>query len=133
MEKLTPQSIRRSRAVLQTYNIQIPGEKEMIPEEEVVVNNSTLEPEAGKGKRTNKEWKQLLAFPSDEVVEKTLTSTTQMQVEPDQNVERYRGNIGSTYVACKKIKRAYGYGYIFLYGKINSRIPVCADFLSCNI
>ena len=53
-----------------------------------MVNDSKLEPEAGKGQRTNEEWKQLLAFPSDQVVEKTLMSTTQMQVEPIESERR---------------------------------------------
>ena len=53
-----------------------------------MVNDSKLEPEAGKGQRTNEEWKQLLAFPSDQVVEKTLMSTTQMQVEPVESERR---------------------------------------------
>ena len=43
---------------------------------------SGVEPDPGKCKRTTTEWKLLLGFPSEDVVEKTLESTTQMQVEP---------------------------------------------------
>ena len=88
MEQITPQSIRRSRAALQTHEIQTPGEKEPVPEEEVVVQNPDPEPEVGKGERPIQEWKQLLGFPSDKVVEKTLESTTQLQVEPVESERR---------------------------------------------
>ena len=88
MEKITPQSIRRSRVALESHNIQIPGQLRPIPEEELSVPQSDIEPKVGKGCRTIKEWKELLAFPSDEVVEKTLRSTTQMQVEPVESERR---------------------------------------------
>ena len=54
---------------MQAQNIQASEDKIIEPEGGVVVNDSKLGPEAGKGQRTNKEWKQLLAFPSDQVVE----------------------------------------------------------------
>ena len=88
MEELTPRSIRQSRVALQTHNLQIPNEKESIPEEELTVHETVTEPEAGKGKRTVAEWKELLDFPSESVVEKTLLSTTQLQVKPVKSEHR---------------------------------------------
>ena len=89
MEEITPQSIRRSRVALQNHSLQVLGQLEVIPEEEVSVQDPTaIEPEIGKGKRTIEGWKKLLAFPSDEVMEKTLESTTQMQVEPVESERR---------------------------------------------
>ena len=58
MEEITPQSIRRSKVALQTHITHIQQS-----------DHSVTEPEAGKGKRTVKEWKKLLAYPSDLVVE----------------------------------------------------------------
>ena len=52
------------------------------PEEEAQVATPDVEPTVEKGKRSTKEWKELLVFPSDEVVEKTLEATTQLKVEP---------------------------------------------------
>ncbi len=67
----------------------IPSQLRPITEEELSVPQSDLEPKVGKGFRTIKEeWKELLAFPSDEVVEKTLKSTTQMQVGPIESERR---------------------------------------------
>ena len=77
MEEITPQSIRRSKVALQTHITHIQQS-----------DHSVIEPEAGKGKRTVKEWKKLLAYPSDLVVEKTLRSTTQLQVEPVESERR---------------------------------------------
>ena len=42
MEELTPQSIRRSKLALQTYDLQVPGEENSVPEEEVVGNSSPV-------------------------------------------------------------------------------------------
>ena len=58
-----------------------------MPDEEIAFHNNT-DPKAGKGERTVGEWKQLLAFPSDEVVERTLMSTTQLQVEHVESERR---------------------------------------------
>ena len=88
MENITPQSIRRSRKALQDYNIQVPGQEESVPEEEQSVPTSDIGPSPGKGQRTIEEWKELLSFPSDKVVEKTLQSTTQLQVEPVESERR---------------------------------------------
>ncbi len=63
MEKITSQSIRRSRVALESHNIQIPGQLRPILEEELSVPQSDIEPKVGKGCRTIKEWKELLAFP----------------------------------------------------------------------
>ena len=49
---------------------------------------SRVEPKSGKGERSNSERKELLGFPLDEVMEKTLESTTQMQVEPIESERR---------------------------------------------
>ena len=90
MEVLTPQSIRRSKAVLERYQLQVPGqEKPAVPEEKQPVPQSGgEEPKSDKGKRSNSEWKELLSFPSNEVMEKTLESTTQLQVEPVESERR---------------------------------------------
>ena len=89
MEELTPQSIWRSKTVLGRYQLQMPGQVDpAVPEEEQLVPQSGVEPKYGKGERSNSEWKELLAFPSDEVMEKTLESTTQMQVEPVKSERR---------------------------------------------
>jgi hypothetical protein len=88
METITPQSIRRSRGALKDFNIQRPGEESVVPEEEISVHQSEPVPDIGKGKRTVGEWKELLAFPSDEVIEKTLESTSQLQVEPVESERR---------------------------------------------
>ena len=67
----------------------MPGQEEpAVPEEEQLVPQSGVEPKSGKGKRSNSEWKELLGFPLDEVMEKTLESTTQMQVEPVESERR---------------------------------------------
>ena len=81
MEELTPQSIRRSRRALETHNLQIQDKSEEVLEEEVPIHEdgrAETEPDIGKGKRSVSEWKELLAFPSDEVLEKALESTTQL-------------------------------------------------------
>ena len=88
MEIITPQSIRRNRATLKNYQLQVPGEKQTVPEEELPVSPPNVAPDIGKGKRTTEEWKELLAFPSDQVVEKTLEFTTQLQVEPVESERR---------------------------------------------
>ena len=87
MEIITPQSIRRSKAVLEEYQFQIREQDQPVSEEEQLVPQN-VEPKSGKGKRSATEWKELLAFPSKEVVEKTLESTTQMQVEPIESERR---------------------------------------------
>ena len=87
MEEVTPQSIRRAKRAIEEYQLKVPDDEEEVPEEEVAVHYNT-NPKAGKGKRTVGEWKQLLAFPSDEVVERTLISTTQLQVEPVESERR---------------------------------------------
>ena len=81
MEEITPQSLRRSRVDLETFRLQVPDEQEQVPEEEISVSSPSPGP-IGKGKRTVEEWKELLAFPSDKLVEKTLEATMQLQVEP---------------------------------------------------
>ena len=98
---------------------------------------SGVEPKSGKGKRYNSEWKELLGFPSDEVMEKTLESTTQMQVEP---VELERREVPKQHseeevfdATPATTKGSYGYRYILFYGEIYSRIPVRTDLLSCDI
>jgi len=87
MEEVTPQSIRRAKRAIEEYQLKVPDDDEEVPEEEVAVHYNT-NPKAGKGKRTVGEWKQLLAFPSDKVVERTLISTTQLQVEPVESERR---------------------------------------------
>ena len=72
MEDITPQSIRRSRVIFQEYQLQIPEQYQQVFEEEQLVPQSGVEPEPGKCKRTTTEWKELLGFPSEYVVEKTL-------------------------------------------------------------
>ena len=79
MEKITPQSIRRSRVAMQAHQLQIPGQDQPVSEEELIIPDPGVETLAGKGKRTISDWKELLGFPSDDVVEKTLE---QLQVEP---------------------------------------------------
>ena len=82
MEPNRPQSIRRRRPVLDTQQIQVQGGVESsVPEEERPVHRPAAGP-IGKGKRPVEEWKELLGFPSDEVVERTLDATTQLQVDP---------------------------------------------------
>jgi len=81
MEEVTPQLIRRAKRAVEEYQLKVPDDGDEIPDEEIAVHDNT-DPKAGKGERTVGEWKQLLAFPSDEVVERTLLSTTQLQVEP---------------------------------------------------
>ena len=89
MENVTPQSIRRSKRALDDFMIRATEEyKEPLPEEERLVQQPEAEPIAGKGKRTVAEWKELLSYPSEEVIEKTLESTTQMQVEPVESERR---------------------------------------------
>ena len=88
MERMTPQSIRRSRGALQDYMIQVPGQESPTSEEEQLVQVPEIVPTAGKGKRTIEDWKELLSYPSDDVIEKTLESTTQMQVEPVESERR---------------------------------------------
>ena len=68
-----------------------------MPEEECLIHQSEAEPVAGKGKRTVAKWKELLSYPSEDVIEKTLELTTQMQVEP---IESKRREIPRQY--CKK-------------------------------
>jgi len=82
MESNRLQSIRRRRPVLDTQQIQVQGGVESpVPEEERPVHRPAAGP-IGKGKRPVEEWKELLGFPSDEVVERTLDATTQLQVDP---------------------------------------------------
>ena len=81
MENITPQSLRRSRIALESFKLHVPNEQKPVPEEEILVSSPSPGP-LGKGKRTVEEWKELLGFPSDKVVEKTLEATTQLQVEP---------------------------------------------------
>ena len=90
MEELTPQSIRRSKRAVEEYNLQVPNLPNTVPEEEVAVQGDTptVPDEVGKGKRTVGEWRQLLGFPSNNVVEKTLESTTQLQVDPVESERR---------------------------------------------
>ena len=115
----------------------MPGQEEpAVPEEEQLVPHSGVEPKFGKGKRSNSEWKELMGFPSDEVMEKTLESTTQMQVEP---VELERREVPKQHLEEEAFdttpattKGLYGYGYILFYGEIYSRIPVRTDLLSCD-
>ena len=89
MEKVTPQSIRRNKRALNDFIIRETEEEvEPVPEEERLVQQLETEPIAGKGKRTVAKWKELLSYPSEEVIEKTLESTTQMQVEPVESERR---------------------------------------------
>jgi len=53
-----------------------------VTEEEFALHGYKLNyPDAGNGKRTVRKWKRLLVFPSDEVLEETLISITQLQVD----------------------------------------------------
>ena len=89
MEQVTPQSIRRSKRVLNDFIIiRASGENDPVPEEERHVHQSEAEPVAGKGKRTVAKWKELMSYPSEDLIEKTLESTTQMQVEPVESERR---------------------------------------------
>ena len=84
----TPQSIRRNRPSISTFHIQVPEQGEPVPEEEVAIDPLQTTPASEKKKVTFgndvglKNWKELLGFPSDEVVEKTLDNTTQLCAEP---------------------------------------------------
>ena len=70
MEDITPQSIRRSRVMLKDYQLQVPGEEQSVPEEESLVPAPNVGPKKF-GTRTTEEWKELLGFPSNTVIEKT--------------------------------------------------------------
>ena len=61
--------------------------QESIPEEEKSVLTPDTRPE-GKGTRMVEEWKALLAYPSEKVIEKTLDATTQLQVGPVESERR---------------------------------------------
>ena len=80
----TAQSIRRERVRNDIFPIQIPGMRDPVPEEEVDVQTQTTpNNEVMYGNDVGlKHWKELLGFPSNEVVEKTLESTTQLCAEP---------------------------------------------------
>ena len=89
MESITPQSIQRSRRAIDDYMIQVPGEDNPTPEGEQLVHTPEAEPKAGMGKRTVAEWKEPpLLYPYEDVIEKTLKSTTQLQVEPIESERR---------------------------------------------
>ena len=89
MEELTPQSIRRSKRDFDAFQLQTVENdvQESIPEEEKSVLTPDTRPE-GKGTRTVEEWKALLAYPSEKVIEKTLDATTQLQVGPVESERR---------------------------------------------
>ena len=55
MEKLTPKSIQRSRVALEAHNMQVPGQDQPVPEEEIAVQESEVDTLYGKGKRTTEE------------------------------------------------------------------------------
>ena len=67
---------------MEAHNIQVPGQDQPVPEEELTVKESEVDTSSGKGKITTEEWRELMAFPSNDGVEKTLESTTKIQVEP---------------------------------------------------
>ena len=67
---------------MQNSNLHEPGGANPNPEEKFPDQEPLVEPAVWKGKRPTKERKELLSFPSDMVVEKTLESTTQLQVDP---------------------------------------------------
>ena len=73
----TPQSIRRNRVKAVSFQLQQPGEQPQVSAEEVLVQPSPQEGDSG-----SKNWKELLGFPSKEVLEKTLEKTTQLCAEP---------------------------------------------------
>ena len=78
IEELTLQLIRRRRGDVENQQ----SDRDENLTEELRIDDSSDTPLTGKGYRSIDEWKALLSFPSDNVVEKTLTSTTQLQVEP---------------------------------------------------
>ena len=77
----TPQSLRRSRVAADTFQLQIPGQAEPVSEEEQPTEETSNEDNSS-GKIGIKDWKALLGFPSDQVLEKTLNATTQLCAEP---------------------------------------------------
>ena len=73
----TPQSIRRNRVAAVSFQLQRPGDQQPVAAEETLVQQSPQTGGSG-----SKNWKELLGFPSKEVLEKTLKATTQLCAEP---------------------------------------------------
>ena len=88
MAEHTPQSIRRSRVVLEEHRIRQLGNEDdnlIVPEEEVLVQDSNTPPDLGVKNgdvKSRRNWKELLGFPNDDALEKTLDATTQFCAEP---------------------------------------------------
>ena len=74
--------------MLENFEQQVPGEPDSTPEKQILMDAPNEEIASEKSGRTTEEWKQLLAFPSDKVVKKTLNSTTQLQIEPVESERR---------------------------------------------
>ena len=74
------QSLRRRSIVLEQPQLQVPDSEQTIPEEEQPAN-PTNNAQNSTGKHT-KDWRSLLGYPSEKVLEKTLVATTQLCAEP---------------------------------------------------
>ena len=79
----TSQFIRRNRVAARDFQLRIPGQEEDIPEEEIPGGSR-----GGGNTGSVKDWKALLAFPSQKVLENTLKATTQLCSEPVEMEKR---------------------------------------------
>ena len=71
------QSIRRSRIAARDFQLRMPNTNQEVPAEEMPTNPSPTARDSG-----SKDWRALLGFPSEKVMEKTLEATTQLCAEP---------------------------------------------------
>jgi hypothetical protein len=88
MVKNNSRSIRRNRIDVDRFRLQVPGNDDTLTtaEKETAIQERSLIPKDkvvrfGNDNRLE-HWKQLLGYPTNEVMEKTLESTTQLCAEP---------------------------------------------------
>ena len=91
MEYHTVQSIRRNKSVMHNFQLQVQGEdNDTVPEEEIDNQQPSTVPQDSDVGTDIKlvDWKELLGYPSEEVIKMTLENTTQLCVEPVESEQR---------------------------------------------
>ena len=82
MEKVTHKFIQRSRSALESFQIQVPRQDQLVSGEGQPITYPNVKPIIGKVKKSTDERREILTFPSDKVAEKNQEATTQLQIDP---------------------------------------------------
>ena len=87
-EVIVPKSIQQSKKEMTPFHLHTPGKDNSVLEEELQVSDFNVDIDNSKGKRTADEWKELLAYPLNKVVENTTEVTMKLQNGPVESDRR---------------------------------------------